>query len=230
MSRNLTGRIRAVIGAVIFTLPAMVTAGEVSLTGEGSVKYTPDSARLQFTATAENVSADKASDQVNDTIHRWNSAIKTYRAQLADYSDANVTLYTRTLPVSDRDEEPTQRAVASQSVSFVVKDLALLNPLLATAQKLGMEYHLGAQQFFHSDENGLQRQALALAIADAKAQCEFIAGELDMTCGAIKTINVNGGSRPIPMMMAEARSAKGAVSEVGPRELQTSVSTTFELN
>lgn len=230
MPRNLTGRFATLLGAVALALPVTLLAGEVSLTGEGSVKYTPDSARLQFTAAAEHESTKKATDAVNQKIAAWNNAVRDYRAQLDDYNDASLTLYTRNLPVSERNEEPEQRAVASQSVSFVIKDLALLNPLIAAAQKLGMEYHLGAHQFFHSDESGLHQQALGRAIADARKRCAFVAGELDKTCGDIKTINVNGGGRPMPMMMAEARSDKSAVSEVGPREIQTSVSATFELD
>lgn len=229
MPRNHTGRFTALIGAVALALPVTLMAGEVSLTGEGSVKYTPDSARLQFTAAVEHENAAKATDAVNSKIADWNNAVNEYRAQLDDYSDASLTLYTRNLPVSERNEEPEQRAVASQSVSFVIKDLTLLNPLIAAAQKLGMEYHLGAHQFFHSDETGLHQQALGFAIADARARCAFVAGELEKTCGDIKTINVNGG-RPMAMMIAEARSDKGDVSEVGPREIQTSVSATFELD
>lgn len=230
MPRNLTGRFTTLLGAVALALPVTLLAGEVSLTGEGSVKYTPDSARLQFTAAAEHESAQKATDAVNEKIADWNNAVSDYRAQLDDYSDASLTLYTRNLPVSERNEEPEQRAVASQSVSFVVRDLTLLNPLIAAAQKLGMEYHLGAHQFFHSDESGLHQQALGRAIADAREQCAFVAGKLDKSCGDIKTIIVNGGGRPVPMMMAEARSDKSAVSAVGPREIQTSVSATFELD
>ncbi|WP_166265091.1 SIMPL domain-containing protein [Marinobacter caseinilyticus] len=229
MPRTLIGTVRASLGAAILSVASLSHAGEVSLTGEGSVQYTPDRARLQFTATSEDTSAERASRQVNDKMVAWNQAIADYRAQLDDYSDARLALYTRTLPASDRSEEPQQRAVASQSVSFVVTELSLLNPLLAAAQNLGMEYHLGGQQFFHSDEADLKRQALAAAIADAKAQCQFIAQELAQQCGEVKTLNVNGGGRPIPMMMAEARNGGGAVSEIGPRELQVSVSATFEL-
>ncbi|MEX0605969.1 MAG: SIMPL domain-containing protein [Marinobacter sp.] len=230
MPCNLTGRFAALIGAVALALPAILLAGEVSLTGEGSVKYTPDSARLQFTAASEHKSADKATGAVNEKITAWNEAVSEYKARMEDYSDASLTLYTRNLPVGERNEKPEQRAVASQSVSFVIKDMTLLNPLISAAQKLGMEYNLGAHQFFHSDENGLHQQALGRAIADARGRCAFVAGELEKTCGEIKTINVNGGGRPVPMMMAETRSDKGAVSEVGPREIQISVSATFELD
>ena len=44
------------------------------------------------------------------------------------------------------------------------------------------------------------------------------------------TLNVNGGHRPVPMMRAESKMAGDAVSSVGPREIQATVSATFELD
>lgn len=211
-------------------LPLTAQAGEVSLTGEGVVQYIPDSARLQFTINAEHRQPQKASAQVAETMGKWRSAIEAWQNQLQDYSDADVNLYTRTLPVQERDEKPEQVAVASQTISFTINDLDLLNPLLEQAQKLGLQYHLGSHQFFHSDEQGLEKQALARAIDDARDRCEFVAEQLDQTCGEVVTLSVNGGHRPVPMMMAEAKSARDTVASVGPREVQASVSATFKLD
>lgn len=230
MPRFLIHPITLLLSATLLALPLSLQAGELSLTGEGSVQYTPDSARLQFTATAEAPEADAATQQMDARMAQWTKAIRAIRNQLNDYSDAALSLYTRTLPADERHEEPRQSVVASQSVSFTIDDLSLLNPLVKAARTAGLDFHLGDQQFFHSREQALHQQALALAISDARDQCQFVAKQLGMTCGDVKTMNINGGSRPVPMMMAEARSAKGPVSEVGPREIQASVSATFELN
>ena len=211
-------------------VPAVALAGEVTLTGEGSVRYQPDSARLQFTASAEDKVAQQATDRVAAQMTEWRQAISQYRAQLQDYTDANVNLYSRTVPAEDRDQPPIKRAVASQTVSFQIDDLELLNPLLEQAQAIGLTYHLGPHQFFHSDENGLQQQALANAIADAKTRCQFVAEQLDQTCGEVVSINVDGGFRPVPMMMAEAKGAADTVSSVGVREVTATVNATFELD
>lgn len=211
-------------------LPALALAGEVSLKGEGSVRYQPDSARLQFTASAEHELPQQATEQVATLMSQWREAIDEYQARLQDYSDANVNLYSRTLPSRDRDEEPRTRAVASQTVSFQINDLALLNPLLEQAQSIGLTYHLGPNQFFHSDEDGLERQALANAIADARSRCDFVAEQLQQSCGEVVSINVDGGFRPMPMMMAEAKGSADTVTNVGVREVTATVDATFELN
>ncbi|GGC75572.1 SIMPL domain-containing protein [Marinobacter halophilus] len=214
----------------VSAIPMTALAGEVSLDGEASVKYAPDSARLQFTANAEHNLPEKASEQLTETMAQWRKAVRSLRDRLEDYSDANVNLYTRTLPVQERGQKPERVAVASQTVSFSINDLELLNPLLEQAQKIGLQYHLGEHQFFHSDEENLQRQALAGAIEDARSRCAFVAQQLDKACGEIVTININGGHRPVPMMMAEARASSDTVSSVGPREIRASVSATFKLD
>ena len=218
------------LATALMLAPAMTLAGEVTLTGQGSVRYQPDSARLQFTASAEHERAQQATELVAAQMSEWRRAISQYRAQLQDYTDATVNLYSRTSPAQDRDEPPAKRAVASQTVSFQIDDLELLNPLLEQAQAIGLNYHLGPHQFFHSDEEGLEQQALANAIADAKSRCQFVARQLEQSCGDVVSIHVDGGFRPVPMMMAEAKGAADTVSSVGVREVSATVNATFELN
>ncbi|MFO7994620.1 MAG: SIMPL domain-containing protein [Marinobacter sp.] len=217
------------VPAAAALLPLGAVAGEVSLSGQASVKYTPDSARLQFTASAEHNLPETATRRVNEQMEQWRDGISDYRDQLSAYSDASVQLYSRSIPSQQRDQEPQKLAVASQTVSFTIADLSLLNPLLEQAQALGMDYNLGPHQFFHSNESSLRKQALAGAIADARARCDFVANELDRHCGEVISININDGHQPPVPMMAEMRASSDTVSEVGPRELTARVSATFEL-
>ncbi|MBW0146778.1 SIMPL domain-containing protein [Marinobacter arenosus] len=218
------------LGVALALVPALSMAGEVTLSGEGSVRYQPDSARLQFTASAEHKMPQQATEQVAAMMTQWREAISPYQDRLQDYTDATVNLYNRTLPGSERGNEPETRAVASQTVTFHIDDLSLLNPLLEQAQSIGLNYHLGPNQFFHSDETGLEREALSKAIADAQSRCEFVAQQLQQSCGDVVSITINGGFRPIPMMMAEAKGSADTVSEVGVREVHATVNATFELD
>ena len=227
MFHNVHRYLLAPMALILF--PLGVAAAEVSLSGQASVKYTPDSARLQFTASAEHNLPETATQRVNELMEQWREGIEDYRDQLESYSDASLNLYSRSIPSQERGQEPERMAVASQTVSFTIDDLSLLNPILAQAQSLGMDYNVGPHQFFHSDESGLRKQALAGAIADAKARCEFVARELGKQCGEVININVDGGHQPPVPMMAEMRATSDAVAEVGSRELQARVSATFEL-
>lgn len=217
------------IPAALVLLPLGAMAGEVSLSGQASVKYTPDSARLQFTANSEHNLPETATQRVNKQMGQWRDGISDYRDRLGSYSDASVNLYSRSIPPQERGQKPEKVAVASQTVSFTIDDLSLLNPILQQAQALGMDYNVGPHQFFHSDESSLRKQALAGAIADARARCEFVANELDKQCGEVVNINVDDGYQPPVPMMAEMRASSDVVSDVGPRELTSRVSATFEL-
>lgn len=217
------------IPTALALFPLVTLAGEVSLSGQASVKYTPDSARLQFTANAEHNLPEQATRRVNEQMEQWRERISGFRDQLEAYSDASVNLYSRSIPSRERDQKPEKMAVASQTVSFTIDDLSLLNPILEQAQALGMDYNLGPHQFFHSDESSLRKQALAGAIADARARCEFVANELDRQCGEVINISINDGHQPPVPMMAEMRASSDTVSDVGPRELTARVSATFEL-
>lgn len=211
-------------------LPGVVLAGEISLSGQGSVRYQPDSAQLQFTARAEDEEASDATAQVAEMIRKWREGISEYQGQLHDYTDASVNLYTRRLTPQSRDQEPQQQSVASQTVSFRIDDLSLLNPLLAQAQSIGLQYNLNPAQFFHSNEAELEREALGKAIDDARERCDFVARKLGQRCGEVVTLSVNGGFRPVAMMRSEAKSVADTVASVGEREIQASVNATFELD
>lgn len=226
----------AALFALLTLLPAQALSADVSLTGEGQVRYVPDSARLSFTISAEHPDSEQALEQVRSTMAQWREAIGDIRDQLVDYTDASARLYQRQQqpprPVSDgsNNDEPVTTAVASQTVSFELHDLQLLNPVLEKAQSLGMNYSLDQHQFFHSDEESLQREALAKAIRNARERCRFAATQLDMTCGEIKSLDLHSsGGGPVRMRMSEASAAADTVSEVGPREVSATVQATFAM-
>ncbi|WP_168203133.1 SIMPL domain-containing protein [Marinobacter fonticola] len=219
-------------GALLLALslmPATTLAGEVSVTGEGKVEYTPDSVRLQFTAREQDKTPQVATEAVKGKMAQWEEAVSAYRNQLEDYDSATLNLYTQQLPPAKEGEQPRSRAVASQSVSFTLPALDSLNPVLQAAQSSGLEYHISEGNFFHANEEALEREALGKAIDDAREQCEFIAKRLNQACGEVKMLSTSFGGHPAPMMMAEARGKSGPVTAIGDREVTVTVSATFEI-
>ncbi|MFW5824696.1 MAG: SIMPL domain-containing protein [Marinobacter sp.] len=218
---------------VLASGPALASDAEVSLDGEGKVRYLPDSARLSFTISAEHPESDQALAEVRSVMSQWRKAIGDLRDQLVDYTDASAHLYERQHPPrpgqNGDGDQPRSVTVASQTVSFEIHDLRLLNPVLEKAQGLGMNYSLGEHQFFHSDEEELRREALAKAIRNARERCRFAAAQLDMTCGEVRSLNLQAsGGGPMMMRMSEASAAE-TISQVGPREISATVQATFSL-
>lgn len=226
-------RVSAVAAATLALYSTPLAAGEVNLQGEGSVQYTPDSVRLQFTARAEATDAEAAREDIARTMQEWNRRIEPHRSGLDDYDDATLSLSSYTRPPRDDNSDPEPVTVVSQTIRFELQgDMAKLNPVLDIARDIGLNYHLGDNSFFHSNEDKLEKQALSLAIEDALDRCQFVAKKLDQECGEVKSISINSGHTPRPMMMSAEASGRSdkSVSSIGAREISASVSASFELD
>lgn len=199
-------------------------AGTVTVTGEGTQHFTPDSAHLTFTALGKGASVAQAQQALSQSLRQWDRRIKAMRARLTDYSDATVTVY------SIRDADHRQIKVASRQISFRLGNLELLDKLLAAADAANFQYRLDGNDFYSSQQDQLSRDALAAAIRDARGQCRFVAKQLGETCGEVKTMQVSRGSpRPRPLVMS-ARANGPAPVEVGRQSLQVRVNATFEIH
>jgi len=218
-----------VLACILLAAPMSAQASEVSLSGQASVSYAPDSVRLKFTASAENKSPEAAAQEVSEKVQQFRRSVDRYRDDLENYSDDTLSRYTRSRPAPNRQQPPIEMAVASQTISFSTSNLDLLNPILSEVQSLDLDYRLNPNQFFHSQEEEFRKQALKGAIKDARERCEFVANELGKKCGEVVTMSVNDGLTPRPMM-AEARSTSMmAVENVGDREVQATVNATFTM-
>lgn len=221
------GKSWALIGCLVLS-PA-VWAGTVSLTGEGSVKYAPDSVHLSFTASAEAPTVSAAQAETSREIQTWETQIKPERHKLSDYSTAQVGVYTRRQTDDQGHDTGKTMVVATQTVTFTLHDLKLLDTLLGAANTAGFRYQLTPADFFAADASGLQKQALAAAIKDAQEQCKFIAHQLGRQCGSVDTLDVNSqGPRPLMMKMSAVSNAQPSVT-VGEQSLKVNVRATFKL-
>ena len=81
---------------------------------------------------------------------------------------------------------------------------------------------------FRRDRNRVRN--VSVAIDDARERCQFAAQQLDMTCGQIKSLNLqSSGGGPIMMRMQDASATADTVSQVGPREISATVQATFAM-
>ena len=212
------------ITAVFLLMATGALAGTVTVTGEGTQHFTPDSAHLTFTALGKGSSVAQAQQALGQSLRQWDRQIKTMRDRLTDYSDATVTVY------SLRESDHRQVKVASRQISFRLTDLKLLDKLLAAADGANFQYRLDGNDFYSSQQDQLSRDALAAAIRDARGQCRFVAQQLGETCGEVKTMQVSRGApRPRPLAMS-ARARGPAPVEVGRQSLHVTVNASFEIH
>jgi len=218
------------ITALLSTASTLSQAGTLSLTGQGSIRYTPDSVHLAFTAKGEGLTVAAARKALDRSVAKWDQQIQDLRDKLTDYSDAVLAVYTRREPDPRQSGSTRQTRIATQQIDFTLNHLQLLERVLSAADRAGFQYRLNSSDFFSSQQASLRHKALASAIDDARSQCRFVAKQLGQACGEVKSMQINQGRpRPEPFM-ASARANGPRPVTVGLQTLKATVNVTFELH
>ena len=79
------------------------------------------------------------------------------------------------------------------------------------------------------DQAKLYRQALTLAVADARARAETLAAAAGRSLGKVTSIVESGGQAPYPMFAKASAADSGTPIEAGTQETAASVTVTFAL-
>src|SRR5690606_23570202 len=99
----------------------------------------------------------------------------------------------------------------SRQVQVDLRELDKLGVLLERSLDLGVN-QAGDPQLNSSKRRDLEREALAQAVADAKANAETVARAAGGRLGAPRTISASGGYAPPPMPMMRAMAMQAEVA------------------
>jgi len=94
----------------------------------------------------------------------------------------------------------------TRSVTIVLSDLAKLDPFLDGAVQAGANHEFEVTLTSSRGEE-LRKQALMLALEDAKTQAQFAAGQLGARIGPVRSIDLNSERAGV---LASARIAPGS--------------------
>ncbi|NBD74361.1 DUF541 domain-containing protein [Patescibacteria group bacterium] len=194
-------------------VPAMHT---ISVSGEGEVFAKPDTATFRFTvseeaqsaATAQNLATEKLNEalafitaqgiNVEEDVRTENYALSPkYEAQPVPCvrrpcpaPNQVIVGYTITETLSvefDLEELPSQEGTSTENV---------LGEFVAGLSDIGVANVTGPE-FEVGDDDALRAEARALAIAEARASAERLAGELDVELMGIVNFHEQGEPRPM---------------------------------
>jgi uncharacterized protein YggE len=146
----------------------------VSVTGEGEVKAMPDMAYVTLGIEARKPSLPEARAQVTAAVERVLALTRELKIdpKLVDSSQLQVQ------PDYRWNEKDSQRVllgyVVSRQVQVELRDLERLGTLLERAVTAGVN-QIGGVQLDSSKRKDLERQALALAVEDARLDAETLA-------------------------------------------------------
>jgi uncharacterized protein YggE len=206
----------AAVAIALTRLPALgdpPPPPSITVSGQGSVAYSPDIARVSLGVRAEEPTAAAAAASVNA---RANGVVSAMRKLGIPDSDIKTSGYDISYQPPRRTEgmmqpAPVPPAVARKALpqagTFVATETILIK---SGIDKAGMVLDSGVSagadetfglSFDTSMRDSLYRQALAAAVSDARAQAEILAQAAGVSIVGIQSISPEGAMPPpMPMM------------------------------
>ena len=223
---------------ILVTLFALTTQAQdqrpqvpqISVTGEGKVKITPDQVVINvgFQNTGKDAKEVKnLNDEVVDKVIKF---LKKSGIPATDYKTNNVSLYK-----SYDYEKKKYNFQASQSLTILLKDLSKYDDVMMGLNDAGVN-SINGVEFKSSKMEDYEREARKNAILNAKQKAQDYVSVLGQKVGKAVLITDNSQSyAPQPMykgnVMAMAADGGGQreTLAVGELEIITNVSVTFAL-
>jgi uncharacterized protein YggE len=188
----------------------------VVTTGEGVVKRAPDRAWVNVTAESRAKTPQEA-QKLNAAA--MSAVLQKVKAAGIPDEAIQTSAYDLQPEYDFNDGRRTLRAyVARNSVTIRVDSLPRLGELIDLAVGSGATM-IGGIRFDIKDREGLEREALRLAVADARRRADALAAGADMKVANVIRIQEHGSAEPPPRpMMTMARTEQLAVSAAPPME------------
>ncbi len=203
-----------VAGAAVAQMPGMAPMPmprTISVSGTGTIDATPDIARLALAVQRRDASMQVARD---DTV-RVSKAFLALCKKLGIPENKIRTSGLTIQPEYRWDEKENKQVFTGyfvqRQLQVEINDLDKLGNVIEGAIDAGVN-EVSPPQLDSSQRKDLNRDALAAATADAKANAERIATSLGVKLGPVRTV-VAGGAAPPPMPMQEMRVSAMAMSD-----------------
>ena len=217
----------------------------LSVSGEGEVFATPDTAEFTFSITEEGESASVVKDAVDA---KANDVIETLKAEGVEERDIKTVAYElhpkyewvqeRCVNVYPCPGKQVQQGFSlTQSILVKARDLDKAGTYLGLVTEKNVT-DVSGLIFTIDDEDALRAGARKSAIEDAKQKAEQLAADLGVSLVRIVNFNENQGYMPSPYMardMAMAYGIGGGAEEekvsvpAGENKISTNVTITYEI-
>jgi uncharacterized protein len=199
-----------------------VPVNSIVVTGQGAVRTVPDRAQISLGVTTDANTASAALRANNAAIAKVIAAVKAQGIPAADIQTEQVSLSLR--------YDPNGTAVvgytASNTISVIVRTLAKVGPVIDAGAEAGANQVSGPNLVL-SDQNVLYRQAIGVAIGNARAKAQAIAKASGLTLRRITNVTESGGPTPLPSDAKASLPATGPPIEPGTTLVQATLTVTF---
>jgi len=204
--------VAGVAGAQMPGMAPMPMPRTISVSGTGTIDATPDIARLSLAVQRRDLSMQVARDETVRVSKAFLALCKKLGIPENKIRTSGLTIQ----PEYRWDEKENKQVFTGyfvqRQLQVEINDLDKLGNVIEGAIDAGVN-EVSPPQLDSSRRKDLNRDALAAATADAKANAERIATSLGVTLGPVRAV-IAGGSAPPPMPMQEMRMAAAPMSDM----------------
>jgi uncharacterized protein YggE len=205
---------------------------QISVSGEGKVKVTPDQAAIVITVETKGAIAKDVKKENDIKVEAVLKFIKKINLPTEDYKTRRVALNPQ------YEYESKKRTYnASQTIEILLKDLAKYDSLMEGLVDAGVN-NIEGVTFQSSKLSQYQAEARKLAMKDAKAKADDFVSVLGQKVGKALLISDNSQNHyPSPVPVYAMKAMMSDAAEAAPREtlaigeitIVANVSVTFSL-
>jgi len=202
---------------------AAAEAGGITVVGTASASSVPDRAELSFGVESQGRTAKAALAANAAEMRKVIAAVKA--AGGTDVKTQSVSLSPR---YNEKNE--VQAFVAVNSVSATIRDVGKAGTLIDAAVNAGANQVYGPS-LSRGDQTELYRQALKVAVANARANAQVLAAAANLSLGRVTAIVEGGGSpEPLPYAANKAMALDSTPIEPGTQQTTANVTITFSVS
>jgi len=209
----------------------------ISVNGSAEKIYEPNKVEINIGLQGEDKDLKKAKSKHDDLLNALYAVAEKFGVEKKDIK----TLSNSIQPRYEYRDKTNQRVLAgylaSHQVQVMLKNLDKIGDFINALTAKGID-QMNGMQFGLIDSNAAEREVMLMAVKDARAKADAVAGVLGVGIERPYSINVSGGGgyHPQPMMArgmvamaADAEMAPAAEIPMNDVTIRQSVSAQFEM-
>lgn len=202
---------------------APAATGGITVVGQGEAFGTPDKATVQVGVEVFAPVVSEATSQNEQTIARIMAALSDLNIPSEDVQTTNYSLWAEQI-YGDRGPEGIAGYRVTNQVNVTIRDINQVSSVLSAVIDAGANSIYGIQ-FSVADPAGLEEEARAAAVADARARAESLAGLANVQLGDVTVISEVVGQPVMPFGLGGgmAMADMAAAPSISPGQLSYSV-------
>lgn len=209
-------------------------ARTLSVVGRGQLEVKPDTAVITLGVSEVKPTPNEAYNALSESINKVAEAVKAMGVKEDDIQTSVFHLSPEYNWTQDRGQELVGYR-ATNTLSITTQDLDKVPELIQKAVEAGVN-DLRGINFSVKNSDKLLEEALKLAVADAKAKAELVAGEFGAKVARVQSVSVQDQGSSLVRVRAEAEMAMDGMAAAAPVPVYSGTSTftatvsvTFEL-